>query len=376
MRGVTISGPGGPENLTVSELPDQTPRPDEVVLHVAAAGVNRADLLQRAGAYPAPPGAPDWPGLEVAGTVASVGEEVSGWSVGDRAVALLEGGGYAEQVRVRATQVLPVPAGVDLVDAAALPEAACTVWSNVVDVGHLTAGERLLVHGGSGGVGTLAVQVGAALGARVAVTAGGRARADRCLALGADLAVDHREEDFVEAVRSASDGHGADVILDVVGAAYLDRNLRALATGGRLVVIGMQQGARAELDLGRLLARRATVAGTTLRARPAAEKARIVRDVLAHVWPMVEDGRVRPVVHARVPLDEARVRTSSSTRARCSARSCSSRSAPVRATAAAARLAPWLTTRATPAPTTTPLAATGRTTAPTASPWSRRTARA
>ncbi|MFC8921016.1 NAD(P)H-quinone oxidoreductase [Cellulosimicrobium sp. NPDC057127] len=305
MRAVTISGPGGPENLTVSELPDQTPRADELVLDVVSAGVNRADLLQRAGSYPPPPGAPDWPGLEVAGTVARVGDGVNGWSVGDRAVALLDGGGYAEQVRVRASQVLPVPAGVDLVDAAALPEAACTVWSNVVDVGRLVAGEWLLVHGGSGGVGTIAVQVGAALGARVAVTAGGRERADRCLALGASLAVDHREEDFVDAVRAASDGRGADVILDVVGAAYLDRNVRALATNGRLVVIGMQQGARAELDLGRLLARRASVAGTTLRARPAEEKARIVREVLTHVWPMVEDGRVRPVVHARLRLDEA-----------------------------------------------------------------------
>ncbi|WP_069386979.1 NAD(P)H-quinone oxidoreductase [Cellulosimicrobium cellulans] len=305
MRGVTISGPGGPENLTVSELPDQSPGPDELVLQVVSAGVNRADLLQRAGSYPPPPGAPDWPGLEVAGTVASVGERVSGWSVGDRAVALLEGGGYAEQVRVRATQVLPAPAGVDLVDAAALPEAVCTVWSNVVDVGRIAAGEWLLVHGGSGGIGTVGIQMGAALGARVAVTAGGRERADRCLALGASLAVDHREEDFVEAVRAASDGRGADVVLDVVGAAYLDRNLRVLATNGRLVVIGMQQGARAELDLGRLLARRATVAGTTLRARPAEEKARIVQDVLTHVWPMVEDGRVRPVVHARLPLDEA-----------------------------------------------------------------------
>ncbi|WP_454041829.1 NAD(P)H-quinone oxidoreductase [Cellulosimicrobium sp. Marseille-Q8652] len=305
MRGVTISGPGGPAKLTVSELPDQTPGPGDLVLHVASAGVNRADLLQRAGSYPPPPGAPDWPGLEVAGTVALVGEDVSGWSVGDRAVALLDGGGYAEQVRVRATQVLPVPAGVDLVDAAALPEAACTVWSNVVDVGRLRADEWLLVHGGSGGVGTIAVQVGAALGAHVAVTAGGRERADRCLALGASLAVDHREEDFVAAVREASGGRGADVVLDVVGAAYLDRNLRALATGGRLVVIGMQKGATAELDLGRLLARRASVAGTTLRARPAHEKARIVHEVLTHVWPMVEDGRVRPVVHARVPLDEA-----------------------------------------------------------------------
>lgn len=237
--------------------------------------------------------------------MARVGDAVSGWSVGDRVVALLDGGGYAEQVRVRATQVLPVPEGVDLVDAAALPEAVCTVWSNVVDVGRLAPGEWLLVHGGSGGVGTVGVQLGAALGAHVAVTAGGRDRGHRCLALGASLAVDHREEDFVAAVRDASGGHGADVVLDVVGAAYLPRNLEVLATGGRLVVIGMQKGRRAELDLGLLLARRATVAGTTLRARPPQEKARIVHEVLTHVWPLVEDGRVRPVVHARLPLDEA-----------------------------------------------------------------------
>jgi putative PIG3 family NAD(P)H quinone oxidoreductase len=306
VRAVTISGPGGPENLAVSELPDQAAGPGEVVIDVAAAGVNRADILQRAGAYPPPPGAPDWPGLEVSGTVAAVGDDVGGWSPGDRVVALLEGGGYAEQVRVRATQVLPVPGGVDLVEAAALPEAACTVWSNLVDVGRLAAGEWLVVHGGSGGVGTLAVQVGAALGAHVVATAGGRERADRCLRLGAAVAVDHRTEDFVAAVREASDGHGADVVLDVVGAAYLERNVRVLATGGRLVVIGTQKGARGEIDLGRLLARRATVVGTTLRARPAHEKARIVHDVLTHVWPMVEDGRVRPVVHARVPLAEAR----------------------------------------------------------------------
>ncbi|MBD5785917.1 NAD(P)H-quinone oxidoreductase [Cellulosimicrobium terreum] len=305
MRGVTISAPGGPEKLAVSELPDQTPGPDELVVQVAAAGVNRADLLQRAGGYPPPPGAPEWPGLEISGTVAAVGDEVVGWSTGDRVVALLDGGGYAEQARVRATQVLPVPLGVGLVDAAALPEAVCTAWDNLVDVGRLAPGEWVVVHGGSGGVGTMAVQLGAALGAHVVATAGGRDRADRCLDLGAVRAVDHRAEDFVAAVREASSGHGADVVLDVVGAAYLGRNLDVLATGGRLVVIGMQKGRRAELDLGVLLARRATVAGTTLRSRPAHEKARIVRDVLTHVWPMLEDGRVRPVVHERLRLDEA-----------------------------------------------------------------------
>ncbi|WP_265521670.1 NAD(P)H-quinone oxidoreductase [Oerskovia flava] len=305
MRAVTISAPGGPEKLAVSTLDDQTPLPGEVVIDVVSAGVNRADLLQRAGHYPPPPGAPEWPGLEVAGTVRAVATGLTGWDVGDRVVALLDGGGYAEQVRVAATQVLPAPDGVDLVDAAALPEAVCTAWSNLVDVGRLAAGEWLLVHGGSGGVGTVATQLGAALGAHVAVTAGGPERVARCRALGAELAVDHRDEDFVAAVREASGGQGADVVLDVVGAAYLQDNVRVLATDGRLVVIGLQKGRTGELDLGALLAKRASVTGTTLRSRPAAWKARLVRDVLAHAWPLVEDGRVRPVVHARLPLDEA-----------------------------------------------------------------------
>ncbi len=305
VRAVTISAPGGPEKLAVSTLDDQTPLPGEVVIDVVSAGVNRADLLQRAGHYPPPPGAPEWPGLEVAGTVRAVATGLTGWDVGDRVVALLDGGGYAEQVRVAATQVLPAPDGVDLVDAAALPEAVCTAWSNLVDVGRLAAGEWLLVHGGSGGVGTVATQLGAALGAHVAVTAGGPERVARCRALGAELAVDHRDEDFVAAVREASGGQGADVVLDVVGAAYLQDNVRVLATDGRLVVIGLQKGRTGELDLGALLAKRASVTGTTLRSRPAAWKARLVRDVLAHAWPLVEDGRVRPVVHARLPLDEA-----------------------------------------------------------------------
>lgn len=225
--------------------------------------------------------------------------------MGDEVVALLDGGGYAEKVCVRASQVLPLPDGVTLVDGAALPEAVCTAWSNLVDVGRLARGEVLLVHGGSGGVGSVATQIGAALGARVITTAGGPERTARCLTLGAETAVDHRTQDFVAAVRDASGGAGADVVLDVVGAAYLPDNLRVLATGGRLVVIGMQKGRRGELDLGMLLAKRAQVSGTTLRARPAEEKARLVRDVLEHVWPLVADGRVRPVVHARLPLERA-----------------------------------------------------------------------
>ncbi|GGC02871.1 NAD(P)H-quinone oxidoreductase [Cellulomonas carbonis] len=324
---VEISAPGGPEQLVLREAPDLRPGPGEVLLRVAAAGVNNADLLQRQGLYPPPDGAPAWPGLEVSGRVVALGAGVDDdvaragagggagpstdddgarWRprVGDEVVALLDGGGYADQVVVRAEQVLPVPAGVDLVDAAALPEAACTVWSTLT-AARLSPGEWLLVHGGSGGVGSFAVQYGAAVGASVVTTAGGPARTERCRTLGADVVVDHRSEDFVEAVRAATDGRGADVVLDVVGAAYLDRNLRSLATGGRLAVIGMQRGRRGELDLGLLLTRRATVLGTTLRSRPPAEKAAIVAGVARDVWPLVASGAIRPVVHERVPLADA-----------------------------------------------------------------------
>lgn len=304
MRIVEIDHPGGPEVLRVTEAPDPVPAPGEVLLDVVAAGVNNADLLQRAGHYPPPPGAPAWPGLEVSGVVAAVGEHAGGrWAVGDRVVALLDGGGYAERVVVRQTQVLPAPDGVDLVDAAGLPEAACTVLSTLT-AARARPGEWLLVHGGSGGVGSHAVQLGRALGLHVATTAGGQERVQRCRDLGADVAVDHRSEDFVEAVRAATDGRGVDVVLDVVGGAYLGRNLEALAVGGRLAVIGMQKGRRAELDLGLVLSRRLTVVGTTLRSRPPAEKAAIVEAVGREVWPHVP-AQVRPVVHARLPLTEA-----------------------------------------------------------------------
>ncbi len=281
------------------------PGAGEVTIDVVASGVNRADLLQRAGQYPPPPGAPDWPGLEVSGVVLAVGPGVSSRRVGEPVVALLEGGGYAEQVVVRETQVLPAPDGVDLVDAAALPEAACTAWSNLVDTAGLRAGEWVLVHGGSGGVGTIAVQLAAALGAHVVATAGGAERAARCVELGAVAGLDHRHDDFVAGVRSASAGHGADVVLDVVGAKYLPDNVRVLAPGGRLVVIGLQKGRRGELDLGALMAKRALVTGTTLRSRTPEEKAAIVAAVGEKVWPLVADGSVRPVVHARLPLAEA-----------------------------------------------------------------------
>ena len=305
MRAVEIIRPGGPEQLSVHEVPDPTPGRGEVLVEVAAAGVNRADLLQREGHYPPPPGASPWPGLEASGTVEAVGDGVDGWTVGDRVAALVSGGAYAERLVVPAGQLLPVPDHLDLVDAAGLPEAVCTAWSNLTGPGRLRPAERVLVHGGSGGIGSVAVQLAAAYGAWVATTAGGPERTARCVGLGADLAVDHRSEDFVAAVREATDGHGADVVLDVVGASYLARNVEVLADEGRLVVIGTPQGRRAELDLGEVMARRLTVTGTTLRSRTREAKAAIVADVAARAWPWLDDGRVRPVIGARLPLDEA-----------------------------------------------------------------------
>ena len=305
MRAVVITDPGGPEVLTLGEAPDPEPGPGEVVLDVAATAVNRADLLQRQGFYPPPRGASDVLGLECSGTVAAVGPGVERWQVGDEVCALLAGGGYAEQVLVPAGQVMAVPDGIDLVEAAALPEVACTVWSNVFMVAGLQRGETLLVHGGAGGIGTFAIQLAHALGARVATTAGSEDKLRVCRELGADIAVNYRDADFVEAVRDATDGHGADVVLDNMGAKYLGRNLDVLATEGRLVIIGMQGGSKAELDIGRLMAKRAAVVGTTLRARPPENKAVICASVEEHVWPLVADGSVRPVVHTRLPLSDA-----------------------------------------------------------------------
>ncbi|MET7835221.1 NAD(P)H-quinone oxidoreductase [Micromonospora sediminicola] len=304
MRAITITEPGGPEALVWTEVPDPEPGPGEVVVEVRASAVNRADLLQRQGHYPPPPGAPAYPGLECSGTIRALGPDVTGWSVGQEVCALLAGGGYAEQVAVPAGQLLPVPAGVDLVDAAALPEVACTVWSNVVDLARLAEGDTLLVHGGGSGIGTFAIQLGVALGATVVVTARS-AKHDRLRELGAAHTIDYREQDFVEEVRRVTDGRGADVILDIMGASYLPRNVAALATGGRLVVIGMQGGRKGELDLGMLLAKRGSVHATALRSRPVAEKAAITRGVREQVWPLVEAGRVRPVVHARVRMADA-----------------------------------------------------------------------
>ncbi|WP_328851190.1 NAD(P)H-quinone oxidoreductase [Micromonospora globbae] len=304
MHAITVPSPGGPEALVWAEVPDPEPGPGEVVVDVRASAVNRADLLQRQGHYPPPPGAPAYLGLECSGVISAVGPDVTDWRVGQEVCALLAGGGYAERVAVPAGQVLPVPAGVDLVDAAALPEVACTVWSNVVRLAGLRAGETLLVHGGGSGIGTFAIQLGVALGATVLVTARA-AKHERLRELGAAHTIDYAGQDFVEEVRRVTDGRGADVVLDIMGASYLRQNVAALATGGRLMVIGLQGGRKGELDLNALMAKRATIGATTLRARPAAEKAAIVRGVRDEVWPLVEAGRIRPVVDRRMPMAEA-----------------------------------------------------------------------
>ena len=306
MRAVIASGAGGPDVLSVAELPDPEPGPGELVLDVAAAGLNRADLLQRMGFYPPPPGASDVIGMECSGTVSAVGPGVTGWSVGDHACALLAGGGYASKVAVPAGQAMPVPDGVDLVAAAALPEVACTVWSNVFMVGGLQPGETVLVHGGAGGIGTMAIQLASQLGSRVLTTGGTPEKLAFCASLGADVTINYREDDFVEAAKEATGGAGVDVILDNMGAKYLERNVTALATEGRLVIIGMQGGTRAELDINALLRKRGAVFATSLRSRPTEEKAAICASVVEHVWPLVAAGRVRPVVHGTMPLEEAR----------------------------------------------------------------------
>ena len=297
------------DQLTWLEVPDVAPQDGEVLIKVSAAGVNRADLLQAAGNYPPPPGASEILGLEVSGTIAALGDGVSSWSVGQQVCALLAGGGYAEYVAVPAGQVMPVPDTVGLHHAAALPEVACTVWSNLVMTAHLSAGQLVLIHGGASGVGTHAIQVARGLDSRVAVTAGSVHKLDLCAELGAEITIAYREEDFVERVRAETGGAGADLILDIVGAAYLDRNVDALATDGQLIVIGMQGGTKGELNLGKLIAKRAGVVGTALRSRPvrgAGSKTAIVAEVVDNVWPMITDGRVRPVIGAEFPIQQAR----------------------------------------------------------------------
>ncbi|MBJ7901960.1 NAD(P)H-quinone oxidoreductase [Streptomyces sp. DSM 110735] len=305
MYAITIPEPGGPEKLVWEEVPDPAPGEGEVLVDVVATAVNRADIMQRQGFYDPPPGASPYPGLECSGRIAALGPGVSGWSVGDEVCALLSGGGYAQKVVVPAGQLLPVPAGISLDRAAALPEVVCTVWSNVFMLAHLRPGELLLVHGGSSGIGTMAIQLAKAVGARVAVTAGSKEKLDFCAELGVDILINYREQDFVAEIERATDGAGADVILDNMGAKYLDRNVQALAVNGRLVIIGMQGGVKAELNIGALLMKRGAVSATSLRARPLSEKAAIVAAVREHVWPLLASGVVRPVVDRELPMTDA-----------------------------------------------------------------------
>ncbi|MFC5381107.1 NAD(P)H-quinone oxidoreductase [Aquipuribacter nitratireducens] len=309
MRAVVVEEPGGPEALVVREVPEPEPGPGEVVVEVAAAGVNRADLLQRRGRYDPPPGTPAWPGLECSGHVVAVGEGVDGLAVGEPVVALLDGGGYAERVRVRAGQVMPVPDGVDLVEAAALPEAAATVHSNVVWTARggagLRRGEVFLVHGATSGIGSFATQLASALGARAFATAGSPQKVAAAAAFGAERVLDYRSDDLAAVLREVTAGAGVDVVLDPVGARYLGLHLEVLAPEGRLVVIGLMGGTTAELDMATLMRRRLTVHGSTLRARPWREKAEICAEVVRDVWPLVADGRVRPVVDRVLPLERA-----------------------------------------------------------------------
>jgi putative PIG3 family NAD(P)H quinone oxidoreductase len=305
MHAVVITEPGGPEVLRWTEVPDPQLGPGEVLIDVAASAVNRADVMQRQGFYPPPPGASPYPGLECAGIITAVGAGVDGWQPGQRVCALLTGGGYAEKVAVPAGQLLPAPETTTLAEAAALPETVCTVYSNVFTGARLAAGETLLVHGGGSGIGTTAIQLAKHAGATVAVTAGSPEKLEACRGLGADILINYREDDFVEQLLDATGGHGADVILDIIGAGYLAKNLAALAPDGRIANIGLQQGRRAELDLSALMARRGTIMSTSLRARPAAQKAAIVAAVTAEIWPLVDAGVVRPVVDRELPMAQA-----------------------------------------------------------------------
>src|SRR4051812_28864051 len=305
MTAVAISKPGGPEVLVPETRPVPQPKPGEILIKVQAAGVNRPDVLQRQGAYPPPPGASDLPGLEVAGVIDALGDGVSGWSVGDRVCALLSGGGYATLCTVPAVQCLPVPASMDFVTAAAIPETFFTVWTNVFERGHLRAGETALFHGGSSGIGTTAIQLAVARGARVFATAGSDDKCRACERLGAERGINYRTEDFVTVVKQVTGGRGVDLILDIVGGDYIARDLVALAVEGRLVVVGFMGGDTATLDFRRILGRRLTITGSTLRPRTAAEKGEIGAALRKEVWPLLERGAIKPVVYRTFPLEQA-----------------------------------------------------------------------
>ncbi|ORA56914.1 NAD(P)H-quinone oxidoreductase [Mycobacteroides franklinii] len=308
MHAITVDNPGGPEALCWTEVPDPIPGPDEILIEVTAAAANRADLLQRQGLYNPPPGASSILGLECSGIIAALGANVTQWSVGQPVCALLSGGGYAEKVVAPASQLLPIPRNVQIDAAAALPEVACTVWSNMMMKTKMTAGQSILIHGGASGIGTHAIQVAKALGLRVAVTAGTPDKLDACRDLGADLTINYRDTDFVQAVHRFTGGEGVDRILDIMGAKYLGRNIDALGNDGHLVIIGMQGGVAAELNIAKLIAKRGSLTATTLRGRPLdgpSGKAAIVESVAQNLWPLVEEGKVRPVVGAEVPMSRA-----------------------------------------------------------------------
>jgi putative PIG3 family NAD(P)H quinone oxidoreductase len=305
MIAIEISRPGGPEVLVARERPRPSPAPGDVLIQVEAAGVNRPDTMQRGGHYPPPPGASDIPGLEVAGTIVEVGADVTGWHAGARVCALVSGGGYAEYCVAPAPQCLPVPKGMDATHAAAIPETFFTVWSNVFERGRLQPGESILIHGGSSGIGTAAIQLARAMSSRVFATAGSAEKCAACEQLGAERAINYREADFVAAIRAATGGRGVDVVLDMVGGDYLPRNLDVLAMDGRLVQIAVLGGVKTMLNLLTMMQRRLTLTGSTLRARPVAEKGAIAAALRARVWPLLDAGTVRPILHATFPLRAA-----------------------------------------------------------------------
>ncbi|MDY0066043.1 MAG: NAD(P)H-quinone oxidoreductase [Steroidobacteraceae bacterium] len=305
MKAIDVARAGGPEVLEIVRRPTPTPAEEEVLIEVAAAGLNRADILQRRGHYPSPPGAPSNPGLEVAGTVVAMGGAVREFQIGDKVCALLQGGGYSQFTAVNAGQVLPIPDGLSMVEAAALPEACFTVWSNVFEFGRLAPGETLLVHGGASGIGVCAIQLAAARGHTVFATAGSEDKRRFCEQLGAKRAINYREEDFVAVLAEQTNGAGVDVVLDMVGGSYLARNLQSLAVQGRLVMIAAQGGAKGEVDVLRIMQRRLVVTGSTLRARSSQFKREIRDKLLQHVWPLFADGTIRPVVDKVLPFERA-----------------------------------------------------------------------
>ncbi|MET4047202.1 putative PIG3 family NAD(P)H quinone oxidoreductase [Rhodococcus sp. UYP5] len=308
MHAITLTEFGSPDVMAWTEVPDPRPGRGQVVVDVAATAINRADLMQRQGHYPPPPGASEIMGLECSGVISELGEGVHDWNVGDRVCALLAGGGYAEQVLVPSTQLFPIPGELDLHAAAALPEVASTVWSNLVMYGGMRSGQVLLIHGGGSGIGTHAIQVAKAFGVTVAVTAGSTYKLDFCRTLGADITIDYKNQDFVEVLRSETDGHGADLILDNMGAKYLQPNVNALAMDGTLITIGMQGGVKGELNFGALLGKRGTIHAAGLRGRPEtgpSSKANIVSDMTARLWPMISEGQISPIIHAEIPIIDA-----------------------------------------------------------------------